>query len=448
MLNRHTFCLLLGVVGSQVFCYGQKITNSGFNLTLVPGLSTVGLDPSNNNSYFTVNILSGYQRGTFWFEISGLSSATIKQANGIQIAGLANLVGVDYYQGYTLKEIIKAENSGDVPVLNGIQISGLINFVRGYSTGGQISLGMNISKNAMTGAQIGALFNYSYRLMSGIQLGIVGNVSNGSTIGIQTALYNRTTKELSGIQFGAINLAYNIEGKNSIMETEATGIQFGLINYSKIMNGFQIGLINLSGSNQGTQIGLINIYRPARKKGKLDGTPIGLLNFGSNVTLETFIDETFQMNFSLSTGNMKNSGLLPTSKIKYIMNQLIYRQSHISKNEYKAYGWNWQKQYYNYSPDIMNEFNFFIVGLGTSYVDFTNVGNKTNLLTEVGCSFGFRIFPKNRSVYLYATLDANYFYSNNGQSLGPKNFMLQFGRADDQKRHELWPGLGIGLKIK
>jgi hypothetical protein len=299
-----------------------------------------------------LNILSGYQRGTYWFELSGLSSATIEQANGIQIAGLTNLVGIDYYRGLTPKEIIKAENSGAVPILNGIQISGLMNYVRGYSTGGQISLGMNISKESMTGAQIGGLFNYSKRLLTGVQLSIVGNVSNGSTIGVQGALYNRTTKELSSIQFGAVNLAKNIEGKNSVIETEATGIQFGLINYSKIMNGFQVGLINLSGSNQGTQIGLINIYRPARKKGKLDGTPFGLLNFGSNVSLETFIDETFQMNFSLSTGNMKNSGLLPTSKIKYIMNQLIYRQSHVSKNEYRAYGWNWQKQYYNYSPDI------------------------------------------------------------------------------------------------
>lgn len=448
MLNRFIFCLLLGLAGCPFFCYGQRITNSGFNLTLVPGLSSVGLDPSNNNSYFTLNVLSGYQRGTYWFELSGLSSTTIAQANGIQIAGLANLVGIDYYQGLTPKEIIKAENSGDFPVLKGIQISGLMNYVRGYSTGGQISLGMNISKDAMTGAQIGGLLNYSYRLLTGVQLGIVGNVSKGSTLGVQAALYNRTTKELSGIQFGGINLAHNIEGKNSIMETEATGIQFGLVNYSKIMNGFQIGLINLSGYNQGTQIGLINIYKPARKKGKLDGTPIGLLNFGSSLSLEAFIDETFLMNFSLSTGNMKNSGLLPTSKIKYIMNQIMFRQSHISKNEYRAYGWNWQKQYYNFSPDEMNELYFVSIGSGVSYVDFADIGNKTNLLTELGFSIGSRLFPKNRSVYLYATVDANYFYSNNGQSLGHEKLMLSFGSSDDQHRHEIWPGLSIGLKIK
>jgi hypothetical protein len=97
-------CLLLGVAGSHIFCYGQKVTTSTFNFTLVPGLSSVGLDPANNYSYFTFNIFSGYQRGNYYMGISGLSSSNIEQANGIQIAGLVNMVGVDYYQGLTSKE--------------------------------------------------------------------------------------------------------------------------------------------------------------------------------------------------------------------------------------------------------------------------------------------------------------------------------------------------------
>ena len=115
MLYRYVFFLLLGVVGSSFLCYGQKTTTSSFNLTLVPGLSSVGLDPSNNYSYFTFNILSGYQRGNYWLGISGLSSTNIEQANGLQIAGLVNMVGVDYYQGLSPKEVIKAENSGEPP---------------------------------------------------------------------------------------------------------------------------------------------------------------------------------------------------------------------------------------------------------------------------------------------------------------------------------------------
>jgi hypothetical protein len=245
-----------------------------------------------------------------------------------------------------------------------------------------------------------------------------------------------------------INLAHDIEGKNSIMETESTGIQIGLVNYSKTMNGFQIGLINLSGPNQGTQIGLINIYKTPRKKGKLDSTPIGILNIGNSSSIEAFVDETFLMNFSISTGNIKNGGLLPANKVKHIMNQITFRQAGISKSAYKAYGWNWQKQFYNYSPDIMNEFYFFSIGLGTSYVDFKDAGNKTNLLSEIGFTAGSRLFPKNRSVYLFATVDANYFYSNNGQTLGPENLTLSFGEGEGVKTHELWPGISIGLKLK
>lgn len=448
MLYRYVFFLLLGVVGSSFLCYGQKTTTSTFNLTLVPGLSSVGLDPSNNFSYFTFNILSGYQRGNYWLGISGLSSTNIEQANGLQIAGLVNMVGVDYYQGLSPKEVIKAENSGEIPFFRGIQVSSLMNFVRGHSTGAQITLGMNISKSYMDGAQTGGLLNYSSKLMSGAQLGVLANISNGSTQGVQLALYNRTREELSGFQLGAFNLAHDIEGKNSIIETESTGIQIGLVNYSKTMNGFQVGLINLSGANQGTQIGLINIYKTPRKKGKLDSTPIGLINIGNSASIEVFADETFLMNFSISTGNIKNGGLLPTNKVKHIMNQIMYRQSNISKSAYRAYGWNWQKQYYNYSPDIMNEFYFFSIGAGTSYVDFSDADSKTNLLTEIGFTAGSRFFPKNRSVYLFATIDANYFYSNNGQTLGPDKYTLVLGGDDDQQKHELWPGFSVGLKLR
>jgi hypothetical protein len=441
-------CLLLGVAGSHIFCYGQKVTTSTFNFTLVPGLSSVGLDPANNYSYFTFNIFSGYQRGNYYMGISGLSSSNIEQANGIQIAGLVNMVGVDYYQGLTSKEVIKAESSGEEPFLRGIQVSSLMNFVRGHSTGAQISPGMNISKSYTDGAQIGGLLNYSGKLLSGAQLGFVANVAAGSTQGVQLALYNRTRDELSGFQLGAINLAHAIEGKNSIMETESSGIQIGVVNYSKTMNGFQIGLINLSGPNQGTQIGLVNIYKTPHKKGKLDSTPFGLINIGNSSSVEAFTDETFLMNFSISTGNIKNSGLLPAAKVKHIMNQIMYRQSGISNNEYRAYGWNWQKQYYNYSQGIMNEFYFFSNGVGTSYVDFADAGNKTNLLSEIGFTAGSRLFPKNRSVYLFATVDANYFYSNNGQTLGPEKLMLTFRKEDELQKHELWPGLRVGLKLK
>ncbi|MEM9671202.1 MAG: LA_2272 family surface repeat-containing protein [Cyclobacteriaceae bacterium] len=432
-----------------IYCISQQLphSTSTVNLTLVPGLSSVGLDPSNHYSYLTFNIFSGYQRGNYWFQLSGISSATIEQANGIQIAGLANIVGVDYYRGLSPKAIRQAEKEGDTPFLNGIQFSGLMNYVRGQASGGQIAVGANIAKKSTTGAQLGGLLNYSGGLLIGIQLGGLASISRGSTMGFQTALYNRTFKELSGFQVGLANWAGSIEGKNSVQEGASTGVQLGLVNFSGTMNGLQIGLINVSGNNQGTQIGLINVYKTPHKKRKPDSTPFGLLNIGNSASVEAFVDETFLMNFAISTGNIKNGGLLPARSLKRIMNQIIYRQSHFSQSRCRAYGWNWQKQWYNYSPDITGEFYFFSLGFGTSYVDFTEAERKTNLLSEIGLTVGSRLFYKNRSTYLYATVDANYFYSNDGQTLAPDNLSRSFGEEGDRRTHELWPGLVVGLKV-
>lgn len=441
------FLLLIAIKCSEV-CYSQQTSHSTstVNLTLVPGLSSIGLDPSNHYSYLTLNILSGYQRGNYWFQLSGISSATIEQANGIQIAGLANIVGVDYYRGLSPQAILKAEKEGDTPFLNGLQFSSLMNYVRGRASGGQMALVANIAKKSTTGAQIGGMLNYSGGLLIGVQLGSVANISKGSTMGVQIAPYNRTFRELSGFQIGLVNRAKTIEGKNSVQEGASTGVQLGLVNNSRVMNGLQIGLINVSGDNQGTQIGLINVYKTPHKKGKPDSTPFGLLNAGNSASLEAFVDETFLMNFSISTGNLKNVGLLPARSLKRIMNQIMYRQSHFSESRYRAYGWNWQKQFYNYSPDITGEFYFISLGFGTSYVDFAEAEHKTNLLSEIGLTVGSRLFYKNKSTYLYATLDANYFYSNDGQTLAPGNISRSFSEEGARRTHELWPGIAVGLK--
>jgi hypothetical protein len=95
----------------------------------------------------------------------------------------------------------------------------------------------------------------------------------------------------------------------------------------------------------------------------------------------------------------------------------------------------------------MNAFYFMSFGGTFSYVNFINVDNNFNLLSEIGYSIGSRIIPKNRSVYLYATIDMNYFYSNDGQSLGPDKIMIAFNSNDDLIKHELWPGISIGIKI-
>jgi hypothetical protein len=70
------------------------------------------------------------------------------------------------------------------------------------------------------------------------------------------------------------------------------------------------------------------------------------------------------------------------------------------------------------------------------------------LLTELGLTFGSRIFPKNRSIYLFATVDANYFYSDDGQTLGPEKLTFPQESNIVRNTHEFWPGISAGVKIK
>ncbi len=431
---------------------GQQVQESLISFGLIPGLATTGLDPGNYYSKISLNLLSGYQRGTYWLEISGISSLNIDRNYGLQFSGLANITGINLFQGMSPREIQKEIRNGQYAALSGFQVSGLLNFIRGQGSGAQVSAGFNVVQEMMTGAQISGIANFSTMLLTGAQLSLAGNFSEGTTLGIQAGgLINFTKNELAGFQLGTVNLADNIQGKNSIADDHSSAFQVGLFNRARIMNGFQIGLINAGGDCRGTQIGLINFYSTKYKTGKLYGTPVGLLNIGASVTLRYYCDETFPFNIAIGTGNSKNSAIPERTKTKYIMNQFLYRKSEFGKSEFHAFGWMIEKQVYNHPMDPQSpydEFYFLAAGAGISNVFFKGSNPSLNLLGELRISAGSKISPKIPGIFIIGFVDLNYFQNDHGHSMAPENMSKSFTNGDISNIREIWPGYGIGIQIK
>ena len=88
--------------------YGQKkklrYQDKSFQLSLVPGISSHGLNDAWYFNKFSLNILSGVSAGSKHFELAGISNLSTQFASGIQIAGFANVVGSNAFTNLTKRE--------------------------------------------------------------------------------------------------------------------------------------------------------------------------------------------------------------------------------------------------------------------------------------------------------------------------------------------------------
>lgn len=424
-------------------CTQAQVNSKNIHLSIVPGLSTSGLEPGNISSHLSLNLFTGYLHSLYGIEISGISSLNSQHTQGIQVSGLFNMTGPNQFAMKDRNEVRQMQRNGESADMIGAQIAGLINFVRGSAVGGQVTLGVNLTKS-MLGVQIAGIANSSNKYLLGGQLSLLANVSNGPTEGFQIGIgLNKTKDDLEGGQLGMINLAGLIEGINSIDSDKPTAIQFGVFNKAKKMNGFQVGLINISGEMRGTQIGLINIYNTPVKPGKKGGTAIGLINTGNLFHLYTFVDETFLFNAALGTGNDKNYGIIGRPSTKFLMNYLLYRQNQFTNVSMRAYGYGFEKYYFNVEMGPNNEFRFLSWGLSVSYVDMKEKTYGANGLLELTFSGGTRISNKMKSLYLKASIDGNFHYGSNYLTMGPEKLSVK--KQSDTSVKEFWPGFRLGV---
>ena len=391
-----------------------KLYESKLQFSLFPGVSTNGIDTWNYNNKFSFNLFGGLSAGNKHFEIGGITNINLYGTTGIQIAGLANIVGANAYVNLTTSERRATIKEGFEINTTAIQFAGFINFTRNNATGIQIAGGMNSVLNNFTGFQAALISNAVGHNTFGTQIGGLFNLTLKSTTGLQlSSIYNKTRLTLYGIQISLFNSAKKVTGKKSVSDVNTRSVQIGLINFSKQMEGLQIGLINFGGATVGTQIGLINFFsNQATKKQTTNGTPIGLINMGSTAPiLRVHTNELFLANFEITTGNCSNctfsqSGMpYNQSNKKYNQNALILGIN--SLENIWGFGYGFQKLLLNKFDMTGNPKNgkrIVSYGLQLQHLNTSGTLEKAfNLLTKLHFEYGKRKF----GLYFFGGISIN-----------------------------------------
>lgn len=170
-----------------------------FQLSLLPGIGTQGfLSPQITNKV-SINLIGGYTAGLNGVELGGVINIDKRKVEGLQAAGIANVVG------------------GPV---KGVQLAG----------------SHNIVLDSVHGLQAAGVGNFNKGKLKGIQLAGIMNKVSDSVEGMQAAgIINIAKKQTKGLQLsGVVNVAHKLKG-----------VQIGLVNIADTSEGYGIGLINI-----------------------------------------------------------------------------------------------------------------------------------------------------------------------------------------------------------
>lgn len=454
------FCLL---VYMALNTYAQKknlrYRDKPFQFSLFPGIGTHGLESGHYFNDVSINLTSGVSAGSYYLDLSLISSMSLRSVSGFQISGLSNIVGGNSYVNLTQWEEREVRKSKDAPKLQGIQISGFMNFVRTNAVGIQLTGGFNIN-NAYTQAfQLAGIGNEIGHNFDGFQMGGLFNRVNRSTTGVQMSLgFNQTRWEVKGIQIGMINTAKKTSGGIAKEGIPGKGIQVGLINRAKIMEGFQLGLINFGGRARGTRIGLINIYSVGPFAGGVIGTygtPIALLNIGSKGShFRVFSDDLFLSTIEYTTGNCLNCSFtkssMPLDGNFMIVNQnaliLAYNPTDTyGTNRRIGIGYGFERLFYNkasmVAQDPRNKRHFISTGLRFMYLSTTRkLQRDLSLLSKLHAEMGVKL----SGFYLFGGVSLNSHLSKD-QPL--KTTLKWLDGPIGAWRYQVWPGYTFGIQL-
>lgn len=248
-----------------------------FRVTLVPGLSSNGVDAPRYNAKYSLNLIAGYHGGLDGYEV-GLVNINRYFARGLQ-AGLLNASGGEMSG-------IQFSAFGNVSAsdLSGVQFSGMGNISGGEIQGIQFAGFGNVSSSNMQGLQFAGLMNIAND-MQGMQFAGIGNLSGRDIQGMQFAgIFNMAAGEMQGLLFSGIT---NLSGSSiqGIIFSGITNISrefqgiggAGITNISQSFQGIQLaGIANIADRGEGIQIGLVNYAR------EFEGVPVGLISYYGN----------------------------------------------------------------------------------------------------------------------------------------------------------------------
>jgi len=444
----------------------QRYQEKGFQFSIFPGVSSHGINEGWYFNKFSLNLLSGISAGSKHFELAGISNLSLRYTTGIQIAGVANVVGSNAFINLTLKEERELINEEEfTSYFKGFQIAGYMNYVRNDATGLQLAGAFNYAGGTVLGVQMAGISNMAQKDMVGIQLSGLYNIAIKSVGGWQVStLFNNTKGALNGVQIGLFNRSGSMIGKRSAPpNNKGRSLQLGLINSSKKMDGVQIGLINFGNKANGTQIGLINFFSIApAKDSKKTLLPIGLLNSGSTGSFfRASNDELFLMSFEKSSGNCSNCSAtqyrMPMFDGYQKFNQNIlsfsYNPSQFREGRpYWSMGYAFERiAYVKYTMVPMksgsqNKTHFFSYGVKVAHVNWKQEFDPNlSLQTSIYGSYGKRIKLLGNS-YLFFSIQINNYLTEDPEN-GIDNKWMLVNIEGNQVTNRIWPGYSVGLQM-
>jgi len=240
---------------------------SPFQVSLTPGLSTHGFFESQVVNKFSLNLLGGYTAGVDGFEMAGAFNINQYNVRGVQMGGLFNVVGgnvrgLQFAGGGNIVvhdlsgvQIAGLWNNVDT-VKRGFQFAGAVNLA-GRSNGVQLAGLANVVRSEIKSQITGGL-----NIAKGVKGGQLAGLANiaSSEVGSQIAGGVNIAKKVKGVQLaGLVNIAdssdypiglFNFvkngvkEISVSIDESELTSVNFrsgGRVMYSLISVGAYLG---------------------------------------------------------------------------------------------------------------------------------------------------------------------------------------------------------------
>ncbi len=221
----------------------------------------------------------GYARGVDGVEVGGGLNLLSHDMKGVQIGGLANLVG-----GRTSGVQIAGGINHGMRSLQGLQLAGLGNTVWDTLSGAQVAGGVNVVKRGMTGAQISGAANVALGDLDGYQASGGINVAHGRVNKAQVSGAVNYARSVKGAQVSAgINVSIGEVGGGQVgfggnyaRAVSGGQFSFGINAAPGEVSGGQVGFgINYAGSVTGGQVGFGINASP----GTVTGRQVGAVNF-------------------------------------------------------------------------------------------------------------------------------------------------------------------------
>jgi hypothetical protein len=250
-----------------------------FQLSLLPSISTNGPIAGSVVNQVSVNVVGGYARGVEGVEIGGGFNLLSEDMIGLQVSGLANLVG-----GHTRGVQLSGGINHTMGSLEGLQFAGLGNTVWDTLSGWQVAGGINVVKRGMSGTQFSGLGNVSLDDLDGEQISGGINITHGAVNKAQVAGAMNYARSVKGAQLAA--------GMNIALDSVGGGqVGFGA-NYAGNVSGGQVafGANVVPGHVSGGQVGFGLNYA-----GAVSG---GQFSFGANIVPGTV--DAGQVGFGLN----------------------------------------------------------------------------------------------------------------------------------------------------